>query len=180
MYACYEIDQHIRNERNQPASCFEQLHQYGNAILTDDWPESVSEWQKLNFTSCEPVYEKNFVDSVNVFIPLNNTCDVSTRYFWYLIESGLFYHDNVMDLASYYDHVYILEWRKNWTVDMHYSKFAMHMAAIRNNINVLDWWMNSGLELKYDIDILESASKSKKYLKWWNINKSHLQNIKKN
>jgi hypothetical protein len=75
-----------------------------------------------------------------------------------LYNSDLFYTTLAMDYASANGHTNILEWWKNSGFELKYTKFAMNMAAIMNNIEILDWWINSDLELKYDISAMKMAS----------------------
>jgi len=55
----------------------------------------------------------------------------------------------------------VLNWWFNSGLELKYSTRALHTASqSENNTNVLEWWKNSGLPLKYDELSMHYASQS--------------------
>ena len=74
-----------------------------------------------------------------------------------------------MDVASGAGHVGVLEWfREHLTIrnalDVKYDKTAMHHASLHGRVDVLQWWLDSGLQLIFDADALTLASKHNRRL----------------
>ena len=63
-----------------------------------------------------------------------------------------------LDDASYNGNIDVLTWWKNSGLPLKYSERALTAASRNNKINVLTWWKNSGLPLKYSEEVLEHAS----------------------
>ncbi|AGC02134.1 hypothetical protein H012_gp321 [Acanthamoeba polyphaga moumouvirus] len=55
-----------------------------------------------------------------------------------------------MDFANYYgSDSEILDWWLNSGLELKYTEKAMNLASQKGYINKLNWWLKSGLELKY-------------------------------
>jgi hypothetical protein len=55
--------------------------------------------------------------------------------------------------------VNILEWWKNSGLELKYDMKALDFASSYGHVEVLEWWKNSGLELKYTGNALDFASR---------------------
>lgn len=75
-----------------------------------------------------------------------------------------FYTTEILDATSSLGLVNILEWWKNSGLPLKYSTDAMDKASINGHIRVLEWWKNSGLPLKYTKKVkVDSAF----VIQWW-------------
>jgi hypothetical protein len=78
------------------------------------------------------------------------------------------YSEKALDVASEFGKIHVLEWWKNSGLELKYSTDALDLASCDHyNIDILEWWKNSGLPLKYSADALANASE-----------KSHINIIK--
>jgi len=50
-------------------------------------------------------------------------------------------------------------------MELKYCRRAMNNASINGHIDVLEWWKNSGYELKYDYDNFSTIHASS--AEWW-------------
>jgi hypothetical protein len=84
---------------------------------------------------------------------------------------GTFGHTFLPHKASVFGKVEILEyWRTSPTfLTKEYSTEAIDNASRTNSVQALDWWYNSGLQIKYTEGSLEQASSQGhiEVLKWW-------------
>ena len=71
-----------------------------------------------------------------------------------------------IDYAAYYGHVLVLEWFKNSGLEMKYSHKAMDYASAAGHVEVLEWFKNSGLEMKFDKDFIRKT----KSVEWFERN----------
>jgi len=84
--------------------------------------------------------------------------NVDLLEWWKNSGLNIYYSSNTMDSASQHGHVHVLQWWKDSRLELKYSYFAMENASQNCHINVLDWWKNSGLELKYLTSAIDNAS----------------------
>ncbi|KAI9217509.1 hypothetical protein BC828DRAFT_418058 [Blastocladiella britannica] len=63
-----------------------------------------------------------------------------------------------MDDASRNGHVDVLEWWRNSGLELKYTRQAMDDASCNGHVDVLEWWRHSGLELKYTHQAMDQAS----------------------
>uniref|UniRef100_A0A6C0E7G4 Ankyrin repeat protein n=1 Tax=viral metagenome TaxID=1070528 RepID=A0A6C0E7G4_9ZZZZ len=63
-----------------------------------------------------------------------------------------------LDSMSKNGNVNCLEWWKNSGLELAYSSDSLDWASHNDHINVLEWWLNSGLSLKYSSYSLDGAS----------------------
>jgi hypothetical protein len=69
-----------------------------------------------------------------------------------------YYLNYPLDSMSENGNVNCLEWWKNSGLELTYSSRALDSASMNGHINVLEWWLNSGLGLKYSNYSLDWAS----------------------
>lgn len=60
----------------------------------------------------------------------------------------------------------ILQWHKNSVAKMNYTDDAIRFATEEGHINILEWWVKSGLVIKFKNEILGRIT-NKKSLDWW-------------
>jgi hypothetical protein len=81
----------------------------------------------------------------------------------------LYYNDNefinivkkdsdIFDSIAMRDNVEILEWWKTIGLPTNINNYIASIASCYGNVNVLEWWFNSGLGLKYDKWGMNNAS----------------------
>jgi ATP-dependent Lon protease len=66
--------------------------------------------------------------------------------------------EKAMNNASQNNHVSVLDWWLKSGLELKYTEDALNYASANNHISILDWWLKSGLELKYTEDALNYAS----------------------
>jgi hypothetical protein len=78
-------------------------------------------------------------------------------------------NDNIINYASVYGYVNILEWWRKSGLILLYSSDAIDMACANNHVNVLEWWQKSGLELNYSSYAIDVASRNGHIdvIEWW-------------
>ena len=69
-------------------------------------------------------------------------------------------NNKIIDLASKHGNIEFLEWWKKSALELKYSIDSMDLASRNGHVNVLEWWHKSGLELKYSTDTMDSASRN--------------------
>jgi hypothetical protein len=74
-----------------------------------------------------------------------------------------------LNIAYHYDYIKqvckrgnvdILEWWKNSGLKLEYDESTLDLASYGGQVKVLEWWKNSGLELKYTENALYWASRN--------------------
>jgi hypothetical protein len=68
-----------------------------------------------------------------------------------------------MDYASEQGHIELLDWWLHSGLKLQYTENAMNRASEKGHIKVLDWWLASGItELKYSPESIQYYSKNVK------------------
>ncbi|KAI9321943.1 hypothetical protein DFJ73DRAFT_803092 [Zopfochytrium polystomum] len=74
----------------------------------------------------------------------------------------------LVDYASQFGHVPLLQWFKESCLPIRYTSAALTTACGNGHTRVLDWWKASGLELKYDAGtIINRCMYNREMLDWW-------------
>jgi hypothetical protein len=69
----------------------------------------------------------------------------------FVIENNkVLYKNDIINWASSYGHVKVLEWFKNSGYEFKYDKLAINYASEKGHIHVLEWFKNSGYKFKYN------------------------------
>jgi ankyrin repeat protein len=111
-----------------------------------------------------PFRTYNYLDDV---IIVHNKIIVSDRYYIYnagtiikFKSTSLKLKGNYIDNADRYGGISFLTRIKkmNFPMGLEYSGFSLTHPSETGNIDILKWWFNSGLELKYGTKALELAS----------------------
>lgn len=140
-------------------------------------------------TQSDPISLSNFCSKFGKEFQIG---DISHWYkvevldFWFKTSKKynlrLKFSDDIIDHASYDNNVRVLDWYKNNRMnglELIYSTKALDEHSNRNYKNhdtistaKHDWWLNSGLELKYTEKALKNAINDKQYhvLNWWKKN----------
>ena len=92
----------------------------------------------------------------------------------FVIENNeVLYKNYIIYNASKYGQIQVLEWFKNSGYEFKYSEMAILYASKNGHIQVLEWFKNSGYEFKYSEYIIYCIS----YHKQYNILKFYSNNI---
>ena len=81
----------------------------------------------------------------------------------FVIENNkVLYMNDIINHASYYGHIEVLEWFKNSGYEFEYNKYeyAINNAAGNGYIEILEWFKNSGYEFKYNEYAINYASEN--------------------
>jgi hypothetical protein len=110
-------------------------------ILSDEYSlKDLTTILKFNIKKTE--YVASIVGNLDVLQCLkNNDCIQNIN----LILAG----------ASEYGHIHILNWVKQSLAEISYDNTPINLAIVNNHISVLEWWIKSGLPLKYDKNIVK-------------------------
>jgi hypothetical protein len=77
-----------------------------------------------------------------------------------LFGSKITDNEFIVDLACEEGNIDFLNFWKESGLDLYYSTHTMDSASKNGHTHVLDWWLNSGLELKYSSSAMDLASSS--------------------
>ena len=113
----------------------------------------------------------NIIRRFNIHIThynILNICSIgATETLEYIKKNNLFpnalydrYNVSYFDVASYYGHINVLDWLLNSGVNLKYSYTSIDNASKNGHVNVLNWWLKSNLPLKYTEKSLYWASKN--------------------
>jgi len=150
-----------------------------DALIVKDPDESGGvKWRcnKIIFLQKYPLYDLNTIKTLDLHINetyIKNACvygKLDILEWWCKsCQNPEKYLDELMNLASQFNHVHILDLLKNSGLPLKYNEDALDIASENGHINVLEWWLKSGLELKYSYISMNSASQNGhvNVLEWW-------------
>lgn len=116
-------------------------------------------------------YEMFKLPQMHPNIASGNNCDVVLRWYIKTIKTKNNGHINDHSNDHFNDHA---NTDNNINNIMIYSSDAMDSASENGHLNILNIWLNSGLELKYTDDAVNMASKNGhiSILDWWKTQKT--------
>jgi hypothetical protein len=77
----------------------------------------------------------------------------------FVIENNkVLYKNNIINNACYNGNIQVLEWFKNSGYDFKYDESAINYASSSGYVQVLEWFKNSGYEFKYTKHAINWAS----------------------
>jgi ankyrin repeat protein len=150
-----------------------------DALIVKDPDESGGvKWRcnKIIFLQKYPLYDLNTIKTLDLHINetyIKNACvygKLDILEWWCKsCQNPEKYLDELMNLASQFNHVHILDLLKNSGLPLKYNEDALDIASENGHINVLEWWLKSGLPLKYNEYALDYASGNGhiNVLTWW-------------
>jgi ankyrin repeat protein len=139
--------------------------------------------EKYSLKNCSTNVIKDIRYLSNVFNQMHQY-DFNFAYFWYnnklslqyliwSLEMSEFSQNKILDCASYYNYMNILDGFSNLglisLLESKYTDYALNWASQEGHINVLEWWKKSNLKLKYTDHALDWASLHGhiNVLEWW-------------
>ena len=77
----------------------------------------------------------------------------------FVIENNkVLYKNDIINYASAFGHVQVLEWFKNSGYEFKYNRDAFRWASAFGHVKVFEWFKNSGYEFKYNTYEIINAS----------------------
>jgi hypothetical protein len=152
-----------------------------DALIVKDPNETCGvKWRcdKIILKEKYPLYDLNTIKKFNLYISkyyIEQVCILGKTDIleWWLntCKNQNECMNHLMNFASVFGHVDILELLKNSGFQLNYSVDALDRASQNGYINVLNWWLKSGLELKYTYGALDFTYRNKNcyinLLDWW-------------
>ncbi|AZL89260.1 ankyrin repeat protein [Megavirus baoshan] len=94
---------------------------------------------------------------------------------WWKNINGIFWLEDIIKIASIKNDIALLNWLKNnlticFGID--YNKYLLDTLSNQNNVVMLQWWKDSGLDFKYSIDAIDNLNHISydnyvEVLDWW-------------
>jgi hypothetical protein len=75
-------------------------------------------------------------------------------------NNKVLYKNDIINCASFYGHIQVLEWYKNSGYEFKYDIWAIYLASKNGHIQVLEWFKNFGYEFKYNNNAINNASRN--------------------
>ena len=75
-----------------------------------------------------------------------------------VMNNKVLYKNNIIRDASAFGNIQVLEWFKNSGYEFKYDKNAINYASYNGHVQVLEWFKNSDYEFKYTVHAINKAS----------------------
>ncbi len=104
------------------------------------------------------ISDKNAINVENYEIKNFDILHKTTLNIFVIENNKVLYKNYIINNASLYGHIQVLEWFKNSGYEFEYDEWAINYASKYGNIQVLEWFKNSGYEFKYNINAINYAT----------------------
>ena len=95
------------------------------------------------------ISDKNEINVENYEIKSFDILHKSNLNIFVIENNKILYKNNIINNASCYNHIQVLEWFKNSEYEFEYSETAIFFASMHGHIQVLEWLKNFGYNCKF-------------------------------
>src|SRR6478735_6456241 len=115
-----------------------------------------------NDTMNIPNFPAELIEHIITFLPVKSQFRVANALrFLHIRDSCIPYLPFAsMNNASKKGQIELLQWWKDSGKRCEYNDFAMDYASLNGHVHILQWWIESGLECKYSVFAMDWASQN--------------------